>query len=254
MLSIKEECFTNKLETTEENKEELDNSVDVVQNVTTDIIENPDIVEYKLMNDIFGNELRKSNMIDNYIKGGKKNLRNIERNIPYVNSINVRSKVNIYPDSIEKTDIITMYLDNKFELDNLKSKGYSEKSIVSNALMMKEKIKTLRVTFPWSPNVHDLDTSKINITDYLDLFLNTLLPRCSMESSNSKVNQLKLCIWQDLAYVITTGRIKSPKSIFHLYTIKSLTNRTKLITINNELGYAVSDSILEELVKMHFVF
>ena len=156
----------NKLETTEENKEELDNSVDVVQNVTTDIIENPDIVEYKLMNDIFGNELRKSNMIDNYIKGGKKNLRNIERNIPYVNSINVRSKVNIYPDSIEKTDIITMYLDNKFELDNLKSKGNSEKSIVSTALMMKEKIKTLRVTFPWSPNVHDLDKSKINITDY----------------------------------------------------------------------------------------
>ena len=64
---------------------------------------NPDIVEYKLVTEIFENGLRKSNMIDNYIKNAKKNLsRKIERSIPNVNCINVRRKLYIYPDSIEK--------------------------------------------------------------------------------------------------------------------------------------------------------
>ena len=39
-----------------------------------DITENPDIVEYKLVIDIFENGLRKSNMIDDYIKNAKKKI------------------------------------------------------------------------------------------------------------------------------------------------------------------------------------
>ena len=156
-----------------------------------DITENPDILEYKLATDIFENELRKSNMVEDYIKNAKKNLRRmIKRNIPNVNFINVRRKLYICLDSIEKTDIIMMYLENKFELDNIKSKSNSEKYIFSIALMMREKIKILKDTMPWPPDVHDLDTSKIKITDYLDLFLSTLLSGCSMESSSSKVNRL----------------------------------------------------------------
>ena len=157
------------------------------------------------------------------------------------------SKLYIYPDSIEKTDIIMMYLENKFELDNMKSKSNSEKGIVSTALMMREKIKTLKDTMPWPPDVHDLDTSKINITGYLDLFLSTLLSGCSMESSSGKVNRLKLPIGQDLVYATSNGRIKTPKSILYPYAIKSLTSSTRLITINNQLGHGVSASNLEEL-------
>ena len=134
-------------------------------------------------------------MIEDYIKNVKKNLRRrIERNIPNVNFINVKRKLYICPDSIEKTYIIIMYLENNFELDNIESKSNSEKDIVSNALMMREKIKTLKDTIPWPSDVHDLDTSTINITDYLDLFLSTLLSGYSMESSSSKVNQLKKSI------------------------------------------------------------
>ena len=56
-----------------------------------------------MVTEIFENGLRKSNMIDNYIKNAKKNLsRKIERSIPNVNCINVRRKLYIYPDSIEK--------------------------------------------------------------------------------------------------------------------------------------------------------
>ena len=69
---------------------------------------------------------------------------------------------------------------------------------------------------PWPPDVHDLDTSKINITENLDLFLSTLLSGCSMESMSSKVDWLKLFIAQDLVYAISNGRIKTPKSILYL--------------------------------------
>ena len=80
-----------------------------------------------------------------------------------------------------------------------------------------------------------LDTSKLNITDNLDLFLSTLLLGCSVESSSSKVNRLKLSIGQDLVYVISNARIKTPKSILYPYAIKS----TKLITVNNQLEHGV---------------
>ena len=140
-----------------------------------------------------------------------------------------------------------MYLENKFELDNIKSKSNLEKDIVNTALKMREKIKTLKDTMLWSLDVHDLDTSQINITDYLDLFLSTLLSGCSMESSSSKVNRLKFSIGQDLVYAISNGWIKTSKRILYPDAIKSLTNNTNLITINNQLGHGVSASILEEL-------
>ena len=67
-----------------------------------------------------------------------------------------------------------------------------------------------------------------------------------MESSSSRVNRLKLSIGQDLVYALSNRRIKTPKSILYPYAIKSLTNSTKLITINNQLGHGISASILEE--------
>ena len=87
----------------EENEEELDNFFDALKDFIRDITENPDIFEYKLVTDMFENGLRKSSVIDDYIKNAKKNLRKkIERSIPNVNCINVKPKLYIYPDSIEK--------------------------------------------------------------------------------------------------------------------------------------------------------
>ena len=90
------------------------------------------------MTDIFENGLRKSNMIDDYIKNAKKNLRRRLKETSQMSmldasfmSILIRSK---------KADIITIYLENHFELDNLKVKSNSDKYIVSTAFMMREKI------------------------------------------------------------------------------------------------------------------
>ena len=58
---------------------------------------------------------------------------------------------------------------------------------------------------------------------------------------------MKLSIGQDLVYAISQGRIKTPKSILYPAVIKSKTNCTTLLTLNNKLGYGVSYPILEEL-------
>ena len=104
------------------------------------------------MTDICENGLRKSNMTDDYIKNAKKNLRRkIERSILNVNFINVRRKLYIHPDLIEKTDIIVMCLHIKFEVDNITSISNSEKDIDTallhycyTALMMRENKNTKR--------------------------------------------------------------------------------------------------------------
>ena len=104
-------------------------------------------------------------------------------------------------------------------MDNSKNKSDSEKGIVSTELMIRKKIKTPRDTMPWLPNEHYLDTSKIDITDYLDLYLNTLLSGCSMESSSSKVNRLKLSIGQDLVYAVSNGWSKTSQKVFYILTL-----------------------------------
>ena len=58
---------------------------------------------------------------------------------------------------------------------------------------------------------------------------------------------MKLSIGQDLVYAISQGRIKTPKSILYPAVIKSKTNCTALLTLNNKLGHGASYSILEEL-------
>ena len=52
---------------------------------------------------------------------------------------------------------------------------------------------------------------------------------------------------QDLVYVITNGRVKTPKSILHPYHIKSLTNNIELINITCHLGDGISFSLIGEL-------
>ena len=97
------------------------------------------------MTEIFENGLRKSNMIDNYIKNAKKNLsRKIERSIPNVNCINVRRKLYIYPDSIEKNWYYWDVFGEQIRAGQHKSKSNSEKDIVSTALMMRENKNTKR--------------------------------------------------------------------------------------------------------------
>ena len=100
---------------------------------------------------------------------------------------------------------------------------------------------------PWPPSIKDLHISKINIGLPLSFFVNALLSGHIGESESSRVIRLKLSIGQDLVYAISQGRIKTLKSILYPAVIKSRTNCTALLTLNNKLGHGVSYSILEEL-------
>ena len=105
----------------------------------------------------------------------------------------------------------------------------------------------MKDTMPWPPSLSDLNISAVDIGETLSYFMNTLLPGGIREPTSARMIRLKLSIGQDLVYVVSNGRIKTPKSIMYPTVIKSLTNSTELITLNNKLGHGVSKSILEEL-------
>ena len=146
-------------------------------------------------------------------------------------------KLYIYP-TIFKENVIEEYWSLKNDLNIIVTKG---------AMSVRNEIRNMSDTMPWPPNVSDLSVSKVNIGNYLETFMNIVLTGSSNVEISSRTNRLKLSIGQDIVYAVTNGKIKTPKSILHPSVIKSLTNCTELITLNNKLGHGVSDSILEEL-------
>ena len=100
---------------------------------------------------------------------------------------------------------------------------------------------------PWPPQAVDLKTEKIEVGEYLSMFLNSLLSgKVSMQSSE-RVNRFRFSIDQDRLYVISNGTLPTPKSILFPCMIKTLTNCKELIKITNQLGHDVSYSIIEEM-------
>ena len=63
----------------------------------------------------------------------------------------------------------------------------------------------------------------------------------------SRSARLKFSLAQDIVYIVTKGRIKTPKSILLPSSIKQLTNNTELINTVHRLGHGVSYSILSKL-------
>ena len=92
-------------------------------------------------------------------------------------------------------------------------------------------------TLPWPPQPHDLSPDKFNIPMHLDLFLSSLM--CS------RLARLKFSVAQNI-YIVSEGRIRTPKSILLPTMVKTLTNCTELINILNRLGHGVSYSLLME--------
>ena len=99
---------------------------------------------------------------------------------------------------------------------------------------------------PWPPTAANLSSENFECSVLLDLFLRITL-NGSEKSTSDRTERLKQSFSQDLTYVVTNGRIKSPRSILFPYHIKSLTNNTELINLTCRLGHGISYSLLGEL-------
>ena len=87
-------------------------------------------------------------------------------------------------------------------------------------ILKKLRIQCLKDEMPWPPQPSDLEPEKFN----------------------------RHSVAQDIVYIATNGRVKTPKSLLLPGVIKMLTNNTEVINILNSLVHGVSYSILSEML------
>ena len=87
-------------------------------------------------------------------------------------------------------------------------------------ILKKLRIKCLKDEMPWPTQPSDLEPEKFN----------------------------RHSVAQDIVYIATNGRVKTPKSLLLPGVIKMLTNNTEVINILNSLVHGVSYSILSEML------
>ena len=101
---------------------------------------------------------------------------------------------------------------------------------------------------PWPPQPNDLNPDNFKMTKKLGEFLITLITGKDDEDGiSSRHARSRHSLAKDIVYIVTKGRIKTPKSVLLPSIIKQLTNNTELINTIYRLGHAVSYSILTEM-------
>ena len=91
----------------------------------------------------------------------------------------------------------------------------------------------------------------------LETFLDVLYSGRNKERElNSRTSRFKFSLVQDLAYIVTERRLKTPKSILFPCAIKTLSNNTELVNVVNRLRHGLSYTALmkiftENAYKIH---
>ena len=169
----------------------------------------------------------------------KKNLRrNIENTFGKdVLFTNVKNNVLLYPQSMIVDAAILA----------LCKEDDDEKIISKVASIIRNEVKEMKDELPWPPQPADLEPEKFVLPRNLDRFLTNLFAAKEDQNLSSRNATIKYSIGQDIIYNLTSGRVKTPKSVLLPSVIKTLTNNTEIINILNRLGHGISYSILSEM-------
>ena len=101
---------------------------------------------------------------------------------------------------------------------------------------------------PWPPQPNDLNPDNFNMPKKLGEFLTTLITgKDDDDGISSRHARLRHSLAQGIVYIVTDGRIKTPKSVLLPSIIKQLMNNTELINTIHRLGHGVSYYILTEM-------
>ena len=119
---------------------------------------------------------------------------------------------------------------------------------VKTAQAIHNEIKELKYEMPWPPQPNDLQPENFKMPKMLGEFLITLITgRDCDDQMSSRQARLKHSIAQDIVYIVSNGKVKTPKSLLLPSIIKQLTNNSEMINIVHRLGHSVSYSILNEM-------
>ena len=101
---------------------------------------------------------------------------------------------------------------------------------------------------PWTPQPNDFQPENFKMPKMSGEFLTTLITaRDSDDQMSSRQARLRHSIAQDIACIVSNGKVKTPKSLLLPSIIKQLTNNTEIINIVHRLGHSISYSVLNEM-------
>lgn len=146
----------------------------------------------------------------------KKNLRrNLEKCYGgKLKFIIVKNRLFLYSAKIKTENVIEQLLEER-------STPTSTSKI---AISIHKEINEMEDTVPWPPQPKDLSPEHFTIPNKLGQFLTVLLSGQDDEGKmSSRIERLRFSLAQDIVYIVTNGRVKSPKSVLLSSTIKQLT-------------------------------
>ena len=170
----------------------------------------------------------------------KKNLRrNLEKSFKdSIKFLSVNNTLFIYSSIMKIEQVIEDLVNEREKIAN----------VAKTAKLIRNEIKELKDEMPWPPQPSDLNPESFNMPKTLGQFLTNLISGQETEAQmNSRCARLRLSIAQDIVYIVTKGRIKTPKSVLLPSSIKQLTNNTEIINTIHRLGHGISYSTLSEM-------
>ena len=155
-------------------------------------------------------------------QSNKKNLRrNLEKSFEHnLKFLSVNKGLFVYPSAMEIEQVIKDLLKEREKISHVKK----------TAKLIRNEIKEMKDEMPWLPQRSDLNPENFKMPKKLGQFLTTLITgQEDEEQMNSRSARLRLLLAQDIVYIVTERRVKTPKSVLLPSNIKQLTNNTEII-------------------------
>ena len=121
-----------------------------------------------------------------------------------------------------------------------------QQSIVSSANCIRNKLQKSSYQIPWPTKTDDLDVQTFPEFSLLQKFLVRLINNEPSQKSD-RVKRPSLSFAQYLFFAVHNGKKLTPKNVLLPLQIKSLTNKTELITTVSRLVHGISYTKLFEI-------
>ena len=150
----------------------------------------------------------------------------------------MKERLYVYPAEIDVENLVKQLLEAREKC------SYTAKT----AQVIHNEINELKDGMPWTPQPNDFQPENFKMPKMSGEFLTTLITaRDSDDQMSSRQARLRHSIAQDIACIVSNGKVKTPKSLLLPSIIKQLTNNTEIINIVHRLGHSISYSVLNEM-------
>ena len=161
----------------------------------------------------------------------------------------------MYPTSLNVEDLVLDYHKIKSEFEELKNiKDDVEKSVLLMAIKIREAILSHPSQMSWPLKEAELKAENVPkcIPNIVKVFTRGLFHgRAQVESETLKTIQKRNSLSQDMVYMVTGGRVRTPKSVLFPSVVKALCNKLEVIRFINNFGHGICNDLIREIDTEH---